>query len=267
MRFRGGVLLLATLLLAGACQEPDSSGSPPPAGSAPPAVPVDPAASALVSAAPNGIEKLGAATILKRAKAALRAAPSFRFTSEGFSEEGGLRLPRTTDLRVSGEDVHGTVTHGSHRMEWLFVDGTRYARADAAFWTATFGEREGKIGRELVGDRWMLVPPSLDGRVITADFGIGGLLDDAFDPAGDLGTGPRTRAGGVPVITLTDSRDPASAVHVATTGKPYPIAWSGTGETGRITEIGVPFPPLVAPTEDNVFELTTLTESGRLTTL
>lgn len=256
--------LMVALLLAAGC---DAPGDAPGAADPPPVVasagtPVPP-----VVEDPNGVEALGAVVIMERARAALRDAGSFRLTGDGVTEEAGLKLPLALDLRVAGDALRGTVVIGGQRMEWLVVGGQRYARADPAFWVTNFGEREGQIGRELVGDRWMLVPPGLDGRVITADLTAGELLDGFLTPAGKLGKGAVTESGGVPAITLTGSGDPSSAVLVSTVGEPYPIAWSGTGVTGRITEIGAPVPGLTAPAEDDVFDLTTLADAGRLTRL
>ncbi|HWS36741.1 MAG TPA: hypothetical protein VN408_28880 [Actinoplanes sp.] len=208
------------------------------------------AASPVVSASANGVEALEAAAILDRARESLRKAPSFRFTSTAGA--------RTVDLRISGPDAHGTVVHDGERTEWLLVDGDRYLKAGEPFWTARFGEREGAIGREIVGDRWMLVPPAMDSELIGKDFAVAGLLDATFTPDGAIRK--QAAAGSV---TLTDAG--GTEVSVATTGEPYPVGWTGKDGTGRITEVGVPVPAITAPPEDDVFELITLVEAGMLT--
>lgn len=246
LRTTGTVGLLSALLLTGceAAPEPGpvASAVPSPVGSVAP--------SPVVSASANGVEALAAAAILDRARESLRRAPSFRYT--------GTAGARTVDLRIAGPDAHGTVTQDGERTEWLLVGGDRYLKAGEPFWTARLGEQEGGIGRELVGDRWMLVPPEMDSRLIGKDFAVAGLIDATFTPDGALSKRPAAGS-----VTLTDAA--GTAVSVATTGEPYPVGWSGTDGSGRITEVGVPVPALTAPAEDDVFELITLVEAGMLT--
>ncbi|SDT48738.1 hypothetical protein [Actinoplanes derwentensis] len=236
MRFSFG---MAALLLVAGCQAPPS---PEPVPSPSPAV----------TASANGIEALEAAAILERAGQSLRKAPSFRFTSSAAG--------RTVDLRIAGNAARGTVVLDDERTEWLVVDGQRYLKGDERFWSARFSEREAAAGREIVGDRWMLVPPTLDSRAISKDFTVGELLDTTFATEGPLRKEPK--AG---MITLTDGG--GAEVSVAATGEPYPVGWSRRGESGTITEVGVPVPNLTAPGEDDVFDLITLVESGMLTEL
>ncbi|GAA1639250.1 hypothetical protein [Actinoplanes couchii] len=246
MRTTGTAGLLFAVLSLAAC---DSAGPAPAAvGSAAPSTAVSP----VVTASANGIEALEAAAILDRARETLRRAPSFRFT--------GTADGRTLDLRISGADARGTVLVGEERTEWLVTGGQRYLKADERFWATRFGDREGAIGRELVGDRWMLVPPAMDSRLIGKDFAVGALLDTTFAPDGTVRKQPAAGA-----VTVTDAG--GSAVSVATTGEPYPVGWTGNGRTGSITEVGVPFPAITTPPEDEVFDLVTLVESGMLTEL
>src|SRR5262249_19028615 len=60
------------------------------------------------------------------------------------------------------------------------------------------------------------------------------LVDGILNGHGKLAKGTLTRIFGQPAVTLVDTRD-GSALYVATTGAPYPIALKhGTGNQGEM---------------------------------
>lgn len=100
----------------------------------------------------NGIEALDADQILAKAKAALKGAKSFRMT--GTSDNNGQKM--AVDLEVSGDDLRGTLSLGTGKLELLAVGGTRYVRPDEAFWMSSAPSPEqGKAAAEAVGNRWI----------------------------------------------------------------------------------------------------------------
>lgn len=207
------VLAAATALLAGCSKGSDSTATQPTTADS-----TAPAASAApTSAAPaqNGVAALEPKEIISRAKAALKAAKSFRLN--GTTNDGGQHT--TLDLEISGSDVAGSMGLGNTKVQLLRVGGKQYMKGDAAFWK-TNGGKNGDAVAQLIGNRWVVIPAS--NKDFASLFTVADV-NSLLEPDGPVKKGAVKDIDGTPAIGLVQSGSDGGTLYVATTGKPYPL--------------------------------------------
>ncbi|MFI7600183.1 hypothetical protein [Actinoplanes sp. NPDC049681] len=229
-------LALAATTLAG-CED-DTGTAAPAAGSAAAPAPTG-----------TGVAALSADEILRRAKAALAGAKSYR--AKGKLDQGGQQT--AIDLKVDGPDFTSVMSFGKAKVELLAVGGKKYIRPNEQFWTMSTDARQGKVLARSFGDRWVA---GADQDRSFADLFAIGSADEFLEPTGALSKGPQKRVGGVPAIGLTDAGDPDSVFYVATTGEPYPLQLTGKGGSVLVfSDFGRSFPDIQAPAADKIVDL------------
>ena len=184
------------------------------------------------AAADNGVASLGAKEILTRAAAAADSASSVRIA--GNVDQGGQQV--SLDLMLGKDVADGTIGIKGQQVDVRLVGGKFYLRAPAAFYDAMGG---GAAIGQLVGGKWFSVP--LDNSATAAKLAafqnftdkgelFSSLLKDA-STATVKGTGD---VSGQPVVLLDDSK--GGTLAVATTGEPYPLqlTGSGNGDSGTL---------------------------------
>lgn len=203
MRQRRGTALLACLVLAGigllGCGE-DQPATP-------------------------GIEEGSADEILTKARAAAKAASSFRMAGE-VREQGDTVALDLQFLRDKG--VTGKVTVQGMTFEVLVVDKTAYLKADRATWEKAGAGQGAQI---LVGKYIKLSSNTSGFGEIMEVADPQKLLDQALTPEGTVVKTDVKEVNGVSAIGLADQDSKDGTLYVATEGEPYPIrVESATGQ-------------------------------------
>jgi hypothetical protein len=248
------VLAVAAVSLSG-CKSDDTKATPPagattPAGSDAAGSSPAPAPSPSEStAADNGVAKLSADAILKKATTALIAAKTFHVA--GNDVEDGQKV--SVDLKIAGKDGIGQLSIGKAKLEMLTVAGGKYIKPNEAFWEQNAGgAQKAKVIMTVVGDRWVKVPSS--------DKDIAGLFElfqvnDILKPDGKLTKGAAKQVGGVPAITLTDHGSPGGSMYVATTGRPVPLELDGGDKSVlKFSDFGATFTDIKKPAANQVMD-------------
>ena len=226
MRLRALALAgLSTVLLTACSSTIDGAASP--AG----AVAADPGSTAptgSASDAPTGPELYEAAVDALEQAGSVRIAGSM--TMDG--EHADL------DLRVSGDDVAGSMTVRGFPVQLVVVGGAFYMQAPEEMWTA---QGVPPVMAASLASTWVLVP---GGSEEFADFTIAGFVDEMRTPDAtiDEEVGD-SRLDGQPVYELHDSD--GAVMLVAAVGPPYPLQFTHTGaEAGvvRLSEFGTVAP-------------------------
>jgi hypothetical protein len=233
------VLAVAATTLAG-CQSDDKTVTAPPS--------VAPSVAPSASPAPNGIEALSAGEILKRARAALAKAKSYR--AKGTVHQDGERT--AIDLRVSGRNLTGSVSFGKATVELLATGGKRYLRPNKQFWILSTDTRQGTMLAQAMGDRWVA---GADQDPAFADLFTIGSLDGLFKPE-RFNIGGVKDIAGVEAVGLMDFDDIEKKLFVASTGKPYPLQLTGKdGAELTFSDFGATFTGLTAPPKSKVVDI------------
>ncbi|MEV4280030.1 hypothetical protein [Actinoplanes xinjiangensis] len=236
------VLALAATTPAG-CQS-EGRTAPTPSSTTPTASPLSSGA----SPARNGIEALSAAEILRRAKAALLEAKSFR--AKGTLHQGGERT--TIDLKVSGRSFSASWSFGPATVELLSTGGKRYLRPDKQFWIMSTDTRRGTILARAMGDRWVT---GADKDPAFADLFAIGSLDGLFRPR-RFDIGAVKEIAGVEAVGIMDFDDIEKKLFVAAIGKPYPLLLTGKeGSELVFTDFGATIANPAAPAESRVVNI------------
>jgi hypothetical protein len=185
----------------------------------------------------NGVTDLSADEIMQRSTAALATAKTFRF--KGTIAFDGVA---TVDFRVDGADFAGTLKYiPGFKVDLVVVGGRKFVRqyAGSSDTTTTY--------------HWVTGPDTDHGF---ADTFTAVSVAELLKPTGTLGKGGQKEIGGVPAIALTDSGDPESITHVATSGEPYPLQLTGKGGASAVfSDFGAAFAKIEAPPADDVVDV------------
>jgi len=167
----------------------------------------------------NGVEKLEAAEILKRARKATVSAKYMRVHGRVADEEG----KKTLDFRYAGKTRStGWFTLGAQRVEITRVGSDIYFQGNAAFWTAA-GE---KAAYKLFKGKFIkTTADNADFKELAAFTDRTGLFDEVVKSAPGWKKGKAGEVGGVPTVVLTNSV--GDRIQVATQGRPYPLSMDG----------------------------------------
>ncbi|MGI5252312.1 hypothetical protein [Actinacidiphila glaucinigra] len=192
----------------------------------------------------NGVGKLPAETIEKRARTAADAADTVRLTGTVVSRG----LTYTLDMRLRGNGGLGEVTSKGSTFELLRVGDDLYLKAGAGF----YGDQ---VGAKLK-NKYVKVPaadPAYDQFSGFTDKEV--LLEGLFVLRGALTVGDHRTVGGVRTIAVSADGGEGGTIDVSLEGKPYPLRYERAGGAGTLTmdDWGKDF-TLRAPDEDDVVD-------------
>lgn len=177
----------------------------------------------------NGEQNRSADQILKDAGAALQKASSVHLVGTAHSAQGSFQV----DLRMSQKgESSGSISSGGQRFEVVIVGGRTYLRS------AQLAQRIGAAT-----DRYILLPVSGQGAAIAQDVAgfatLKGFAGSGFSSQGTPVKTGTTSIDGQPAVGVKDSS--GGTLYVATTGSPYPLELTQSGDTVRFTEYGSGF--------------------------
>lgn len=192
----------------------------------------------------NGVGRLPAKSIEKRARAAAAAADTVRLSGTVVSRGRAYTL----DMRLRGNGGLGEVTSEGSTFELLRVGDDLYLKAGAGF----YGDQ---VGAKLK-NKYVKVPaadPAYDQFSGFTDKKV--LLDGLFVLHGVLAVGDHRTVEGVRTIAVTADGGEGGTLDVSLEGKPYPLRYERAGGAGTLTmdDWGKDF-TLRAPDEDDVVD-------------
>ncbi|WP_141579381.1 hypothetical protein [Actinomadura sp. WMMA1423] len=230
--------LLLTVAFAVGCGPAEDKGAAPAKASAP-ASPS--AAPTPASAIPNGVEKLKAAEILRRARKATASAKSLRM--RGRIQEDGEKY--RLDFRFAGKaKATGTFKMGAQSVQITRIGKDLYLKGDDAFWKSIGGKAAVQL---LSGKQLKTTTKNPDFKDIDPVTDPSALLAEAVKSVGSWKKGVPGTVGGVPTVTLVGSS--GEKVHVATRGEPYVLLLDGGDPADKIEyldydePVDIPRPP------------------------
>ncbi|MFD9868405.1 hypothetical protein ACFXI8_04950 [Streptomyces niveus] len=204
----------------------------------------------------NGVGKLSAAGIEKKAKAAAESADAVRLSGTLVTDG------QTYKLNMSLKEAGGTGSVSSKTggtFELLRVEDELYLKADAGFWshaddkggdgTSTPPSKADSEAAEKLDDKYVKVPeddPAYKQLRGFTDKSV--LLDGLLGLHGKRGKGDRAEIGGVRTIEVNGSDGEGGSLKVSLEGTPYPLQLARAGGAGTLTlsDWGKDF-PLEAP--------------------
>ncbi|MBK3555542.1 hypothetical protein JHN55_03075 [Streptomyces sp. MBT56] len=204
----------------------------------------------------NGVAKLSAAQIDKKARAAADAASAVRLSGTLVSKGGTYEL----DMKLNAEGGMGSVTSKKQSFALLRVEDELYLKAPAEFWTheGSGGESEtaDAAAADKLGGKYVKVPegdPSYRQLRGFTDKEV--LLDGLLALHGTLNKGARDTVAGQRTIQILGGKGEGGAFDVSLEKEPYPVrvARGGGGGTVSLADWGQAF-PLEAPEEDDTVD-------------
>ncbi|MBK3545447.1 hypothetical protein [Streptomyces sp. MBT60] len=204
----------------------------------------------------NGVARLSAAQIDKKARAAADAASAVRLSGTLVSKGGTYEL----DMKLNAEGGTGSVTSKKQSFALLRVEDELYLKAPAEFWTheGSGGESEtaDAAAADKLGGKYVKVPegdPSY--RLLRGFTDKKVLLDGLLALHGTLNKGGRDTVAGQRTIQVLGGKGEGGAFDVSLEKEPYPVrvARGGGGGTVSLADWGQAF-PLEAPEEDDTVD-------------
>ncbi|MCZ7458140.1 hypothetical protein [Streptomyces sp. WMMC940] len=209
----------------------------------------------------NGVGKLEAPAIEKKAKAAADAADAVRVAGTLVSKGGTYKL----NMRLKKSGGVGSVTSKNSTFELLRVEDALFLKADAGFWVHADSDgkgadaepsKEDEAAAEKLDDKYVKVPeddPAYKQLRGFTDMNV--LLDGLLGLHGKLSKGDRGTIGGVRTIEIMGGEGNGGTLAVSLEGKPYPLQLDRAGDAGVLTlgEWGQDF-PLEAPAKDETVD-------------
>ena len=188
----------------------------------------------------DAFDGLTGAQISDKARTALQSVTSLRITGDA-PDGRGHALTLDIALDTAGS-CRGTITQPqAGTMEMIKNHRTIFMKGDEKFWRASLASGTKKLTArqadafvELVKGRWMKVDKKAARAMTRADMCDLSTLADKLK--GDSATSTTrgadiTRAGQVFAVIFDRDGNEVTTVHVAKTGKPYPVEITKTGGT------------------------------------
>jgi hypothetical protein len=187
------------------------------------------------NAGTNGIGKLSASRIEKKARAAASSADAVKLSGNVVSKGVNYRL----NMRLKRDGGTGEVSKGDSTFALLRVEKDLYLKADADFWA-----RQGKGGKDSKADgraagqlegKYVKVPssdPAYKQLSGFADMGV--LLEGLLVMHGKRETGDRGEVAGVRTIRVQAGEGSGGIVDISLIGTPYPMRVERGGGAGTL---------------------------------
>lgn len=200
----------------------------------------------------NGVGKLTADGIDKKARAAADAAEAVRLTGKLVSKGGTYTL----NMQLSGDGGTGSVTSKQNTSELLRIGDELFLKADAGFWKDEQADEGSDQAAGKLEGMYVKVPEDdptyqqLRGFTEKKT-----LLDGMLALHGKINKGGRDTVGGVRTVQIMGGKGEGGALDVSLKGTPYPlrVARGGGGGTVTLGDWGESF-PLEAPSEDDTVD-------------
>jgi hypothetical protein len=177
----------------------------------------------------NGVGKLPAQTIEKRAEQAATAAHTVRLSGTVVSVGQTYRL----DMRLSDDGGVGEVTTKGSTFQLLRIGTDLYLKAGTAFY-GTGDDKDSQAAAAKLNGKYVKVPtgdPAYRQFSGLTDKKL--LLGDLFLLDGSVSVGHHGKVGGVRTISLNGSK--GGSLEVSLTGTPYPLRYERVGNAGTLT--------------------------------
>ncbi|MFJ2605974.1 hypothetical protein ACIO13_13495 [Streptomyces sp. NPDC087425] len=180
----------------------------------------------------NGVGKLPAEQIQKKARAAADAADTVRLAGDVVTNGRTYRL----DMRLSGDGATGSVTTKGIAFALLRVGEHLYVKADATFWShAADGSGDANAADKLDG-KYVKVPQGDPAYQKFSGFTEKDvLLDGLLTLHGTLATAGHAEQSGTRTIRVTGGGGSGGTLDVSLEGKPYPLRLERAGDAGTLT--------------------------------
>ncbi|WP_233518411.1 hypothetical protein [Streptomyces corynorhini] len=186
----------------------------------------------------NGVGKLTAAEIDKKARAAAGTAGAVRLSGTLVSGGEAYKL----NMRLKENGALGSVVSKNSTFQLLRIEDALYLKADAGFWshaddkaTTAPGTSDSEAAGKL-GDKYVKVPEEDPAyKQLTGFTDMNVLLGGILSLHGELNKGDRDRIGGVRTIKISGSEGDGGTLDVSLEGTPYPVRLQRAGNGGTLT--------------------------------
>ncbi|MEU8617158.1 hypothetical protein [Streptomyces sp. NPDC048623] len=217
----------------------------------------------------NGVGRLDAPAIEKKAQTAADAAKAVRLSGTLVSKGGTYKL----NMRLKQDGASGSVTTKNSTFELLRVGDALFLKADAAFWEHEDGasaspsgsggsghsgsDDAGSEAADTLGDMYVKVPeddPAYKQLRGFTDMNL--LLDGLIGLHGDLVKGDHDTIGGMRTINVKGGKDAdGGSLDVSLEGVPFPLRFARGGGAGVVvlSEWNKDF-PLAEPEKDQMLD-------------
>ncbi|MGW0786975.1 hypothetical protein ACWD04_01690 [Streptomyces sp. NPDC002911] len=200
----------------------------------------------------NGVGKLTAAQIDKKARTAAAAADAVRLTGKLVSKGGTYTL----NMQLSSKGGMGSVISERNTFELLRIGDELYLKADAGFWKDDEADDESDSAADKLQNKYVRVPE--DDPTYQQMRGFTEketLLGGVLALHGKINKGDRDTIGGVRTVQIMGGKGEGGALDVSLESTPYPlrVARGGGGGTVALADWGVAF-PLEEPAEDDTVD-------------
>jgi hypothetical protein len=172
----------------------------------------------------NCVAQLAPDQILEKARAAAKAAASVHLKGTVATSDSGTAV----DLRYSRDaGTVGTVTQNGQSIQLVYSQGLFFKAAPDTWTELTGDSRAG----ELLGDRWVKIPPQAAGfESVTTLATFNRFIDKALSAEGGLAKTEAKTVRGLNVVGVVEKAN-NETLYVATEGEPYPVRVQS--DTGR----------------------------------
>ncbi|MFG2558980.1 hypothetical protein [Streptomyces sp. NPDC048496] len=204
----------------------------------------------------NGIGRLSAALIEKKAQAAADSADAVRLAGTLVGKGGTYKI----DMRLKEDGGTGSVTSKTSTFELLRIGDEVYLKAGSGFWSHEEKDQHssdsGAAAGDKLQDKYVKVPqddPTY--KQLRGFTDMKSLLDGMLTLHGEVNKGDRGKVGSVRTIQILGGKGEGGAVDVALKGTPYPLRFARGGGGGTLTlaDWGKDF-TLEAPAKDDTVD-------------
>ncbi|CAM5237731.1 hypothetical protein [Streptomyces] [Streptomyces griseus] len=202
----------------------------------------------------NGVARLTAAEIDKKARAAADAASAVRLSGTLGGKGGTYRL----EMKLNARGGMGSVTSKKQSFALLRVEDETFLKAPAEFWShegsAEAGGSADVAAADKLGGKYVKVPegdPSYRQLRGFTDKKV--LLDGLLALHGTVNKGGRDTVAGQRTIQILGGKGEGGAFDVSLEEQPYPAPGGPGGGTVTLADWGKAF-PLEAPQEDDTVD-------------
>ncbi|MFH8519278.1 hypothetical protein ACH4CE_30165 [Streptomyces gelaticus] len=204
----------------------------------------------------NGVGKLTAAEIEKKAQRAADAADAVRLAGTLVGKGGTYKL----NMQLKEQGGTGSVVSKDSTFELLRIGDELYLKADSGFWSHDekpgADSAAGGAAADKLQNKYVKVPqddPTY--KQLRGFTDKKTLLDGMLTLHGTLGKGDRKTVGGTPTVQITGGRGEGGTLDVSLKGKAYPLRFArgGGGGTVILSDWGKDF-ALEAPTRGDTVD-------------
>ncbi|MCX4845437.1 hypothetical protein [Streptomyces sp. NBC_00893] len=184
----------------------------------------------------NGVGKLDAGQIEKKAQGAADAADAVRLAGTLVSKGGTYEL----NMQLKEDGGTGSVVSKDSTFELLRIDDELYLKADSGFWSheekSGAGSTGGGAAADKLNDKYVKVPqddPTY--KQLRGFTDKETLLDGLLSLHGTLNKGDREKVGAARTIQIMGGKGEGGTLDVSLEGTAYPLRFARGGGGGTVT--------------------------------